>query len=216
MKLKSTGARVRLAGVVLLAWALLAETAWTQSAPIRILLVPFCTDSAPYVALAGTPRDVFLSCIETGADATSGYRSWNFYLYIKRQLQLRGFEVVDPWHTEEERNRMREVARADSVLAARELTRRFTVDVVSLLWYEVDLWVTNDGYCQATATVEVEGYDGAARDIDAGLGRRFRMTRRECMHAIISVEKSTGDGVVHVLTAWAEGVVARRHPPRHP
>ena len=212
MKAKAIRARVRLAGVALLAWVLLAEAAWTQGAPIRIVLFPACTEKDLYVAPARTARDVFLWCTETvhgdGADATGGYRSWNLYRYIKLQLVRRGFEVIDPSHTKEEYNRIREVARADSVLAARELTRWFVVDVVYLLWIEIDTRVTGDGYYRATARVEGEGYDSAAREIEAGLDRPFRMTRRECMDAIIRVERLTGDEVVRVLTAWAQGVAA--------
>ena len=112
MKATPNGARVRLACVVLLAWVVPAEAAWTQDALIRIVLFPFCTETGLNVASAGTPRDVFLSCTETGTDATGGYRSWNLYRYIKLQLVRRGFEAIGPSHTEVEYNRIREVARS--------------------------------------------------------------------------------------------------------
>ena len=95
------------------------------------------------------------------------------------------------------------------MLAAGELTRRFTVDVVYLIWLDVETEVTDDGYCRARAQIEGEGYDSAARDIGAGLDRIFRMTRRDCDDAIIEVEKLGGDEVGRILTASRQHVHAQ-------
>ena len=186
-----TKAPVRLCGaMMLLAWALLAHAAWAQGGPIRIVVLPFYT--------------------EAGTQVTDGGFEGRHYRrvsrYINNQLVRHGFEVINPTahiRTEEEYNRLREVAREDSILAARELTRQFTVDVVYLVWLDVDTQVTGDGYCKARAAIEGEGYDSAARDIGAGLDRIFRMTRRDCDDAIIEVEKLAGDEVGRILTASA-------------
>ena len=173
---------------ILLAGALFAQAAWAQGGPIRIVVLPFYT--------------------ETGEDVTdAGYRGRHYRRmsrYINNQLVRRGFEVINPSaheYTEAEYNRLRERAREDSPLAAMELTRTFMVDVVYLVWLDVDTRVTDDGYCQAKVQIEGEGYDSAARDIGAGLDRIFRRTRRDCNDAIVDAERFTGDEVGRLLTA---------------
>ena len=191
-----TKAPVGLCGAILLAWVLLAQAAWAQGGPIRIVVLPFYTEAGEQV------RD--------GGFEGRHYRRVS--RYINNQLVRHGFEVIHPSaheYTEDEYNRLREVAREDSILAARELTRRFTVDVVYLIWLDVETEVTGDAYCKARAQIEGEGYDSAARDIGAGLDRVFRMTRRDCDDAIIEVEKLGGDEVGRILTASRQHVRAQ-------
>ena len=90
------------------------------------------------------------------------------------------------------------------------MTRQFLVDAVYLLWLDVETYVTDDGYCKAQATVGGEGYDSAAGDLGAGLDRIFTMTRRQCNHAIVAVEKLAGDEVGRLLTAWSGSRVSKR------
>ena len=179
---------IRLWGGILLAWALLAQTAWAQDGPTRIVCLPFYTEAGQQV------RD--------GGYDGRHYR--RICRYINNQLVRHGFEVINPsaqeW-TEAEYNRLRERAREDSPLAAMELTRRFMVDVVYLVWLDVDTRVTADGYCQARVQIEGEGYDSAARDIGAGLDRIFRRSRRDCDDAVVGAEKLAGDEVGRLLTA---------------
>ena len=181
---------VRLYGAVLLAWAFLAQAAWAQGGPTRIVVLPFYT--------------------EAGGTATGGGYEGRHYRrvsrYIDNQLVRHGFEVIHPTaheYTENEYNRLRERAHEDSPLAAMELTRRFMVDVVYLVWLEVSTGMTDDGYYQARVHIEGEGYDSAGRDIGAGLDRTFRGTRRNRDDAIIGVEKLAGDEVGRLLTAWS-------------
>ena len=179
---------VRLYGAVLLSWAFLAQTAWAQDSPTRIVVVPFYTEHGQRVADGGY----------------EGRHYRRVSRYINNQFVRRGFEVINPsaleW-TEREYNRLRERATVDSPLAAMELTRRFMVDVVYIVWLDVNTRVTDDGYCQARVQIEGEGYDSAARDIGAGLDRIFRRTRRDCDDAIVGAEKLAGDEVGRLLTA---------------
>ena len=182
---------IRRWGAILLVWALFAQTAWAQGGPIRIVVLPFFTE-------AGTS-------VDDGGSMGEHYR--RISRYINNQLVRHGFEVINPTahiRTEEEYNRIREVAREDSVLAAIELTRRYLVDVVYLVWLDLDTRVTDDGYCQARVQIEGEGYDSGARDIGAGLDRIFRTTRRDCDDAIVEAGKLAGDEVGRLLTASAK------------
>ena len=197
MTTNTINARIRLGGAVLLAWTLLAQAAWAQGGLIRIVVLPFYT--------------------EAGADVTDGGYEGRHYRrlsrYINNQLVRHGFEVINPSaheYTEEEYNRLRERPREDSPLAAMELTRKFLVDAVYLVWLDVNTRTTDDGLCKAKARVEGEGYDSGARDLGAGLDRAFNVTRNECDDAIVGVEKLAGDEVGRLLTAWAGRRNARR------
>ena len=190
MTIDTIKAWIRPGGALLLAWTLLAPPAWAQGGPIRIVVLPFYT--------------------EAGADVRDGGYEGRHYRrlsrYINNQLVRHGFEVINPSaheYTEEEYNRLRERPREDSPLAAMELTRKFLVDAVYLVWLDVDTRITSDGYCKAKALVEGEGYDSGARDLGAGLSRTFKMSRKECDGAIVEVEKLAGDEVGRLLTAWS-------------
>ena len=180
-----SGAMALLAGALLLA----AQSAAAQSGPIRIVVLPFYT--------------------EEGADVTdAGYEARHYrriIRFINNQLVRHGFEVVSAHATElkeEEYNRLRERAREDSSLAAREMTRKYAVDVAYVVWLDVSRSTTGDGYCRAKARVEGEGYDSGGRDIGAGVHKTFTLTRRDCEDAVVEAEVEVGDEVGRTLTAW--------------
>ena len=186
--------RIRNGALALLAGALLlaAQTAAAQSGPQRIVVLPFYT--------------------EEGVDVTdAGYEARHYRRIIRlinNQLVRHGFEVISSHATElkeTEYNRLRERAREDSSLAAREMTRKYGVDVAYVVWLDVSRRTTGDGYCRAKARVEGEGYDSGARDLGAGVIKTFTLTRRECDDAVIEAEKEVGDEVGRTLTAWRGG-----------
>ena len=183
--------RIRQGALALLAGALLlaAQSAAAQSGPLRIVVLPFYT--------------------EEGADVTdAGYEARHYrriIRFINNQLVRHGFEVISSHATElkeQEYNRLRERAREDSSLAAREMTRKYAVDVAYVVWLDVSRRTTGDGYCRAKARVEGEGYDSGGRDIGAGVIKTFTLTRRDCDDAVIEAEKEVGDEVGRTLTAW--------------
>ena len=113
-----TDIRIRSGALALLAWALLlaTQTAAAQSGPLRIVVLPFYT--------------------EEGVDVTdAGYEARHYrriIRFINNQLVRHGFEVISSHATElkeAEYNRLREIAREDSSLAAREMTRKYAEGV---------------------------------------------------------------------------------------
>ena len=179
---------VRLYGAMLLAWALLAQTAWAQDDPTRIVVVPFYTEQGRSVTDGGF----------------EGIHYERVLGYINNHLVGHGFEVIDPAaheYTEAEYNRLRERPREDSLLAAKELTARFPVDVVYLIWLDVETRVTDDGYCTARVQVQGKGYDSAARSSGAALVKILNRSRRNCDDAVILAEKEIGDEIGRLLTA---------------
>ena len=183
--------RIRQGALALLAGALLlaAQTAAAQSGPKRIVVLPFYT--------------------EEGTDVTdAGYEARHYrriIRFINNQLVRHGFEVISSHAKElkeQEYNRLRERAREDSSLAAREMTRKYAVDVAYVVWLDVSRRTTGDGYCRAKARVEGEGYDSGARVIGAGVIKTFTLTRRDCDDAVIEAEREVGDEVGRMLTAW--------------
>ncbi|MBC8434182.1 MAG: hypothetical protein H8D96_19920 [Desulfobacterales bacterium] len=125
--------------------------------------------------------------------------------FIENQLVRHGFEVVNPFakdSSEAEYNRVMERARENSVLASREMCKRYAVDVAYIVWLSVKVKRTSDGYCKARARLDGQGYDSAGRSLGANVSKTFKVTRRDCDDAVAEVEKEVGDLVGKKLTAW--------------
>jgi hypothetical protein len=147
---------------------------------------------------------------EKGRDVKSYYAEQHYRRiihYINNQLVRHDFEVVNAFaadSSEREYNRMMERTREDSPLAFREMCKRYGTDAAYVVWLNVDIEHTPDGFCKANAILDGEGYDSAGIDLGVGLSKTFKVTRRDCENAIVEVEKEVGDLVSRRLTAWGK------------
>lgn len=147
---------------------------------------------------------------EKGGDAGNGGTVTNDYRrvmrFINNQLVRHDFEVVNPFAyeaAEREYSRVLKRTREDSPLAAREMCKKYNTDAAYIIWLDVKLNKTYDGYCRVSVRLDGEGYDAASRDLGAGLSKTFTMRRRSCDDAIAEVEKEVGNLVGQKLTAWS-------------
>lgn len=166
------------------------KNGWAQTDPIRIVVLPF------YVEDGNDAKD--------GGVATLHYR--RMMRFINNQLVRHNFEVVNPFAhdaAEKEFNRIQEMSRDGSALAVLEVCKKYGVDAAYISWLKVKIRKTEDGYCQAKARLDGEGYDAAGHDLGAGVSKTFMMTRKSCDDAIAEVEKEVGDLVGRKLTAWS-------------
>ncbi len=160
-----------------------------SASPLRIVVLPYYTEKG-------------LEAREAG-ELTLHYR--RVVRFINNQLVRHGFEVINPFATdlkEEEYNRYMERARQDSALAAKEMCKRYAVDVAYIVWLDVRAERTPDGYCRVRARLDGEGYDSAGRDLGVGVSKRFIRTALDCDDAVAEAEKEVADVVGRVLTAW--------------
>ncbi len=168
---------------------------WISSqafAQTRIVVLPFYTEEG---------RDA-----NQGGSATDHMR--RVMRFINNQLVRHDFEVLNAFakeSAEREYNRVMERAREDSVLAAMEMTKKYGVDAAYIIWLDVKIRQTDDGYCKAKARLDGEGYDSGGRDLGVGVSKTFNITKRDCDDAIAEVEKEVGDLVGRKLTAWSGG-----------
>ena len=160
-------------------------------------------------AMAQTRIVVIPLYTEEGREAKDGGKSTLHYRramgFIENQLVRHGFEVINPFAkdaSEAEYNRVMERAREDSVLASREMCKKYAVDVAYIVWLSVRVKRTSDGYCKAKARLDGQGYDSAGRSLGANVSKTFKATRRDCDDAVAEVEKEVGDVVGRKLTAW--------------
>ena len=199
MRMAVTRAQIRLGGVLLLACVLFAGTVLGDDGPPRISVLFYYTDTFREIS------DEYLD------------EDWAKYRYrpppphvrlalqIVRRLVRHGFEVVGlnaHEHTRQIYNRLGEMASGDAPLVAGELARMLMVDVVYLVWLDVETRVTDDGYCHARARIEGEGYDSAAHRIDAWVNRFHQAAQRECDRAIIAAVDDASASVGRVLGDW--------------
>jgi hypothetical protein len=82
------------------------------------------------------------------------------------------------------------------------MCKKYAVDVAYIVWLNVKVKRTSDGYCKAKARLDGQGYDSAGRSLGANVSKTFKATRRDCDDAIAEVEKEVGDLVGRKLTAW--------------
>lgn len=180
----------KLTGLLCCAMSLiLVCTAISFAAPTRVVVLPFYA--------------------EQGRDASEGGQSVEHYRrtmrFINNQLDRHQFEVVNPFakeNIEREYDRVAERARVDSVLAVRELCEKFAVDIAYIVWLDVSVEKTPDGYYRASAILDGDGYDAAGHDLGAAVSEAIKTTRRDRNRAIAEVEKWVGDMVGRTLTTW--------------
>ena len=199
MRMAVTRAQIRLGGVWLLACVLFAGTVLGDDGPPRISVLIYYTEAG------GKVTDEYFEYWAKYRDLPPPHVRLG--LQIERRLVRHGFEVVGPnahEHTRQIYTRLGEMAPEDAPPVAGELARMLMVDVVYLVRFDLDMdmRITGDGYCQARAHVEGEGYDSAAHRIDAWVNRLHRATRRECDRAIIAVVDGASDDVGRVLGVW--------------
>ena len=163
-------------------------------------------------AIAQTRVVVIPLYTEEGREAKDGGRATLHYRramgFIENQLVRHGFEVINPFAkdaSEEEYSRVMERSREDSPLACKEMCKKYAVDAAYIVWLNVKIKKTSDGYCKARARLDGQGYDSAARSLGANVSKTFKVTRRNCDDAIAEVEKEVGDLVGRKLTAWSGG-----------
>ena len=163
-------------------------------------------------AMAQTRIVVIPLYTEKGKEAKDGGNQTLHYRramgFIENQLVRHGFEVINPFAkdaSEAEYNRVMERAREDSPLASRDMCKKYAVDAAYIVWLNVKIKRTSDGYCKANARLDGQGYDSAGRSLGANVSKTFKATRRDCDNAIAEVEKEVGDLVGRKLTAWRVG-----------
>jgi len=178
---------VLLAAAVAIGGVLFSTQAFAQT---RIVVLPFYTEEGRDANQGGTATDHMRRVMR----------------FINNQLVRHDFEVINAFakeSAEREYNRVMERAREDSVLAAMEMTRKYGVDAAYIIWLDVKVRQTDDGYCKAKARLDGEGYDSGGRDLGVGVSKTFNITKRDCDDAIAEVEKEVGDLVGRKLTAWS-------------
>ena len=161
----------------------------SASAYARIVILPFYSERGYDVA--------------DGDEQTLHYR--RVMGYINNHLSKGGFEVINPFArdaSEYEYNRLMERTRDDSVLASRDLCRKYAVDAAFIIWLEVKKTITEDGYCRAAARIDGQGYDSAGRDLGLSITKHMIKTKTMCDDAVTETEKDIGDLVGKALTAW--------------
>ncbi len=167
---------------------LVVSTAQSQEA-IRIVVLPVDTEGGAWVS--------------DDDDRMEHYR--RTMRFINNELVKHGFEVVNPAAKElliQEYDRMAARIEENSKLASLELCRRYETDAAYIVWLDVHVRRTRDGYCKVKVRVEGEGYDTASRDLGAGLLEEFHLVRRNCQQAVESAERQVGDIVGKKLTAY--------------
>ncbi|MDH3349218.1 MAG: hypothetical protein OEM02_14095, partial [Desulfobulbaceae bacterium] len=143
------------------------QIAKASTDPIRIVVLPFYNEQG--------------NDTNQGGDSTTHYR--RMMRFINNQLVRHNFEVINPFahdSAEREYNRIMERSLDDSSLSCMEMNKKYGTDAAYIVWLDVTVETTSDGYCKASARLEGEGYDSGGRDLGVGVSKTFKITKRSC------------------------------------
>ena len=151
----------------------------TAMAQTRIVIVPFYTEQG-----GGS---------HVGLDMEAHFR--RTIRHINKQLDPSRFEVLNAWarnFKEMEYDRVMNRTREDSLSSCKDLCLKYGVDMAYVLWLEIRVEETVDGFCRASLRVEGEGYDSGGRDLGLGIDESRRIARRDCDDAVALLEEEAG------------------------
>ena len=184
MTMKQWRAQVGLVSAAFIVWTLLGQVATAADGPIRISVLHL------YSA--------------TVSDTTDDGLVRHISRLIDDSLVRSGFKVVNPFAhmlTEEMNRFLEDQPREEIARAVIELARKAMVDVVYTIRLDVETRISDEGFCQASARVRGEGYDGEANPIGVGISRSFRRTQRNCDGASDGVIKEMAGELARLLAA---------------
>ena len=175
---------------VLLLLFIMGIAAQAQAASTRIVVLPFYVESGRSITDSGVARQHYIRTM----------------IPINNKLNDKGYDVVDPFASEsleKEFNNWVDRSKQDSSLVATDLCKKYSADVALILWLEMDINKTGDGYYDADGSLLCKGYDSAGNSV-IGIEKPFELTRRSRKRAIADLEKEVGYEVVRKITAGSD------------
>jgi len=182
-------------GYVLLLLFVLGIAGQAQAASTRIVVLPFYVEAGKNVTDSGIAKKHYIRTM----------------IPINNKLNDKGFDVVDPFATESletEFNHWMEKSKQDSALIATDLCKKYSADVALILWLEMDINKTGDGYYAADGSLLCKGYDSAGHSV-IGINKAFELTRRSRKRAIADLEEEVGYEVARQITAGSNNSSGR-------
>lgn len=175
---------------VLLLLFIMGIAAQAQAAATRIVVLPFYVESGRSITDGGVARQHYIRTM----------------IPINNKLNDEGYQVVDPFATQalqQGLSKWMNRSQQDSARAATELCKEYLADVALILWLEMDISKTGDGYYAADGSLLCKGYDSAGNSV-IGIEKFFELTRRSRKRAIADLEKEVGYEVVRKITASSD------------
>ncbi len=175
---------------VLLLLFIMGITAQARAASTRIVVLPFYVESGRNITDSGVARQHYIRTM----------------IPINNKLNDKGYDVVDPFASEaleKEFNKWVDRSKQHSALMATDLCKKYSADVALILWLEMDINKTGDGYYAADGSLLCKGYDSAGNSV-IGIEKPFELTERSRKRAIANLEKEVGYEVVRKITAGSD------------
>jgi len=115
--------------------------------------------------------------------------------FIQNYLVAGNFDVIDPFAkdlSDIEYNQVMERTIADSAMSSVNLCKRYAADAAFVVWLDIQIEKTPDGFHKARAIIDGSCYDSTGRSLGINVYKSFKVTRRNYDQAIGDVEKELG------------------------
>ena len=182
-------------GLLLLAAALLFPVqAFSRTDQVDKKVMVLCSWKQKGRALEKTSKDITLS-----QELTTS---------VSRYLSQNGFNVVDPIASGlSDEDYVRFMRTYNQKSSARELAKKFEVDVVGFVYLEALITEKSNGFCQVNGTLTGKGFDSKGVSLGSGLDRSYQVTRQDCERSVEEYKRQAALRVISAFSLWRKSLL---------
>jgi hypothetical protein len=127
---------------------------------------------------------------------------------VSGYLSQNGFNVVDPVDaglSEEDHTKFMKTYNQKS--SARELAKRFEVDVVGFVYLDASITKNSNGSCKVKGALIGKGYDNRGVSLGSGLNRTYQVTRQDCEETITEYQREAAFLIISAFSLWRKSLL---------
>ena len=127
---------------------------------------------------------------------------------VSRYLSQNGFNVVDPIAAGlSEKDHIKFMKTFNQKSSARDLAKRFEVDVVGFVYLEALITEKSNEFCKVSGTLTGEGFDNRGVSLGSGLYRAYQVTRQNCEKSVAEYQRQAALRVVSAFSLWRKSLL---------
>ena len=127
---------------------------------------------------------------------------------VSRSLSQNGFSVVDPISAGlSDKDYVRFIKTHSQKSSARELAKRFEVDVVGFVYLEALVTEKSNSFCKVNGTLTGKGFDSKGISLGSGLNRSYQVTRQDCETSIAEYKRQAALRVISAFSVWRKSLL---------
>lgn len=127
---------------------------------------------------------------------------------VSRYLSQNGFSVVDPIAAGlSDEDYVKFMRTYNQKSSARDLAKKFEVDVVGFVYLEALITEKSNGFCQVNGSLTGKGFDNKGVSLGSGLDRSYQVTRQDCERSIEEYKRQAALRVISAFSLWRKSLL---------